>query len=278
MLAAAWLSLVGCHAPSAVADTVRLDAGTSSGDAAPASLVESYPSQALGAPAMSEDDCRKAEAQSKNDDDQTQMGMNEVAWGNAGVAECEMRRAYVTLTRALARNANAVAKLESAQRYWIGFEAAGDGERFPHKDDPDSYYGSVFPMCLGFEHAYRRTDRSKTLAGATSCHETESDRGPAGEAARIADAALNDAYRKVRAKYASDPAFLTAFTRAEQAWLSLRDAQVALAGAISGAPGGDCATRELERVTKARTEQLRLWLAPYEEGNVCAGSYLPPRP
>jgi uncharacterized protein YecT (DUF1311 family) len=278
VLAAVSLCLAGCRSPSALADTARLDAradtSSAAADAAPVSLLESYPSQAVGARPVSEADCREAEAQAKDVDAQTQLDMNTGASGRAGMAECKMRRTYVALARRLAGNHEAVAKLESAQRRWISFRRAGDTARFPH-DEP-GYYGSIFPWCLSLEHEGQSLSRSDSLAAAAACHEAAADLEAAKEAARGADAELNDAYRKVRARFAKDPAFIAALTRAEQSWIAFRDAQAAFAGAAAGTPNGACATRASAGTAKARTDELRAWLGPWEEGNVCAGSYTPP--
>ena len=92
----------------------------------------------------------------------------------------------------------------------------------------------------------------------------------------LADVAMNDAYRKVRAAFAKDAKFIAALTRAQRTWITYRNAQVAFAASASGSPDGTCAMRELGRETKERAEYLRNWLLPYEEGDVCAGSYAPP--
>ncbi len=214
---------------------------------------------------------REAAAQPK-----TQLGLNEQAGAKASLAACDVRRAHDDVQRALARNPEGLAALETAQRTWRAFGAAHELERFPHQDEP-GYYGSVFPMCLLGERAAMSLARARELrASAPSpCKPGAPTPGQAG-AVRAADAALNDSYRKVRSAYASEPAFLAALQRAELSWIAFRDAQVALASASSGGPESACAQREAERTTQARDDQLREWLKPREDGDACAGSFAPP--
>jgi uncharacterized protein YecT (DUF1311 family) len=198
--------------------------------------------------------------------------MNMGAAADAIRALCTMHRVYDELRGSLGSDAGAIAKLDAAQRYWSAYRAAHLLERFPQQDTP-GYYGSVFPFCRNLEEAGMNGVRVEELRNARKCTATGSTTPQATDAARAADALLNTSYRKVLSVYAKDPAFVAAFRRAEIAWLDFRDAQVAFAVALSQAPDSICAQRELERVTRQRTQDIREWLRPHEEGNVCEGSY-----
>jgi uncharacterized protein YecT (DUF1311 family) len=267
------LSTTSCYERRAIADVPPLDSGPPSATAA--SLLLAYPSKAVGCDALTDADCARAEARSTNDNPRTQTEANELAYAKAWVAECKMRRTYVGLMQRLAANQRAVANLEEAQRRWVTLTVHDEKARFPHIDEP-GFYGSVLPICLGIEEERQSLAGNEALKASASCREDPAARAAATEAARTADVALNDAYRKIRSAFGKDAKFISALTRAEQMWIASRDAQLAFAASASGVPEGTCAMRELAGATRERTEFLRGWLQPYKEGDACAGSHAPP--
>ena len=219
-----------------------------------------------------EGECRAARAD-RDGPENSQLDINVKFGAKATVATCEMRQAYDALKQSVTTDPAAVAKLQRAQDRWREYRDAHGLERFPHKDDDDAQvvYGSVFPMCFAIEMEGTTSDRTKELRSARKCAESAATATAAKEAARSADVALNDAYRKVVSAYANDRTFLAAFRRAEMAWLKFRDAHVDFVATWSHDPDSACAERALERVVRARTEEIKRWLAAPVEGDVCGG-------
>lgn len=95
----------------------------------------------------------------------------------------------------------------------------------------------------------------------------------AGAAYRRADAALNDAYRRVTARAASVPRQLVA---AQKAWLAYRDAECGFETALyeGGSVRPFLAAQCLEGMTRQRTSQFEAWLRCKEGDLSCP---LPPR-
>jgi uncharacterized protein YecT (DUF1311 family) len=199
-----------------------------------------------------------------------QMEMSLHAAAKATLASCSMQAAFVTLRRSIAPGA--ASGLDATQTAWRAFFDEREHERFPHAAEP-GYYGSILNTCYGELDEATATARTAELqALAKGCSDPPSAAAPATQAAKTADAALNEAYGKIRKGYAADATFLKALTQAQVAWLKYRDAQVALAAARSEDNAG-CAQRELARVTGARVDQLRVWLKPATDGDACGGSY-----
>jgi len=99
----------------------------------------------------------------------------------------------------------------------------------------------------------------------------------AGEAYKKADLELNQTYQAVMQKFKNDKRTKSKIKAAEIAWLKYRDAEME---AIY--PGTDkqydygsvypmCHSMELTAITEHRTQELKLWLEPDEDG-VCNGS------
>ncbi|WP_312238579.1 lysozyme inhibitor LprI family protein [Stenotrophomonas sp.] len=98
----------------------------------------------------------------------------------------------------------------------------------------------------------------------------------AGITARSADAELNRVYAQVLAANAQDKAFLDKLKASQRAWVAFRDAQIAArypSPADYGSVLPMCQSGEYEQLTRDRVEQLKVWVAGVEEGDVCAGSY-----
>jgi uncharacterized protein YecT (DUF1311 family) len=93
---------------------------------------------------------------------------------------------------------------------------------------------------------------------------------------RKADATLNSVYKQILKTYARQPRFLARLKTAQLRWIQLRDADLR---ALYPEDPGDygsvqpmCECTALAELTEARTKYLRRWLAPFQEGDVCAGS------
>jgi uncharacterized protein YecT (DUF1311 family) len=95
---------------------------------------------------------------------------------------------------------------------------------------------------------------------------------------QAAEKELGDVYAAVLARYAQDREFVAKFKRAQQAWATYRDAELAALypsknkQAAYGSAYETCYCGEQREMTVRRTEALRQWLSGVEEGNVCAGS------
>ena len=209
---------------------------------------------------------------SNADASQTQLSMNENAALSTKKVEDRMRKAYGDLRRGLAQNQDALDKLELAQQAWQAYSTAHEVERFPG-DDQRARYGSVFPMCLLMEREFTTSSRINDLSRGDPCQASQNG-SPSQPSAQSAEVALNEAYRQIRSTYAADTTFLEAMKTAQRAWLKFRDAQVAFAVAANGKADSTCAERETEAVTRARTNELRQWLNPHEEGDACMGSFM----
>jgi uncharacterized protein YecT (DUF1311 family) len=212
---------------------------------------------------------------SNADASQTQLSMNQNAALSTKKVEDRMRKAYGDLRRGLVQNQDALEKLELAQQAWQAYSTAHEVERFPG-DKPRSQYGSVFPTCLLTEREVTTSSRINELSRGNPCKASRNG-SPSQPSAQSADAALNEAYGQVRSTYAADTTFLEAMKTAQRAWLKFRDAQVAFAVAANGKADSTCAERETETVTRARTNELRQWLNPHEEGDACMGSFMQSR-
>lgn len=185
-----------------------------------------------------------------------------------------MTRAYES-HRALTGEGDARERLVVAQKAWEAYRDGHLHERFPHYQTDPMYYGSVGSMCLSNELRALAVDRLRELERGSPC-DGRVPKEQADAAARDADAALNVAYRKVRALYAPDAPFLASFEDAQKTWLRYRDAEVAFLVAENRGADPACAARAVAPVVRARTTQIEQWLKPQEEGDVCAGSFGPP--
>jgi uncharacterized protein YecT (DUF1311 family) len=94
---------------------------------------------------------------------------------------------------------------------------------------------------------------------------------------KSADAELNRVYQKILRDYKADLTFIKKLKNAQRAWLVYRDAELAAlypdtAQGAYGSVNPMCRCNELQRLTEARTEELRRWITRTIEGDVCAGS------
>jgi uncharacterized protein YecT (DUF1311 family) len=194
--------------------------------------------------------------------------------GSAGAIkpEEEVQVTYDALRRSLASRPDQIQRLEIAQQTWANYLDAHILERYPLYVADPTVYGSVLSTCLAAERASSALVRLRDLRRSTPC-EGDYTVGQAEAAAEIADAALNDAYRTVRSVYVQDQTFLAAFKVAQLAWLKFRAAQIEFVQSSSGGLDRACAAKEFEHLVRVRTEEIRRWLNPPEEGEVCRGSF-----
>jgi uncharacterized protein YecT (DUF1311 family) len=231
-----------------------------------------------------EADCADARAQvAAGAPGRNTLEINERAAAVLTVAQCRLSAVLTSARVAYAARPNVLARLDAVEGSWRRFDEAHEDELYP--DPAPGAYGSVQDWCLLSIRSAAADERTATLqrwmTTSASCSESAgSDAGAAEESARAtegaakADRELNDVYRRVVASYAQEsPPFVAMLRKAEVAWLRLRDADVALVAEMAGrTPTSACAQRELERVVRVRTEQLRVWLSGVEQGDVCAGS------
>jgi uncharacterized protein YecT (DUF1311 family) len=96
-----------------------------------------------------------------------------------------------------------------------------------------------------------------------------------------AEAALNAVYQQVLSEYSADPIFIDAFVAAQRAWLAYRSAELLArfphrTSRMHGSVLPMCTSLVGEELTRQRIAHLRQWLTGVPEGDVCAGSLLPP--
>ena len=93
-----------------------------------------------------------------------------------------------------------------------------------------------------------------------------------------ADKNLNATYQQVLKEYAKDKAFISKLKEAQRAWVKYRDAHLSSVWpeqdkqAMYGSSYPMCSCEEALTLTTERVAHLKEWLAPDNEGNVCAGS------
>ena len=88
---------------------------------------------------------------------------------------------------------------------------------------------------------------------------------------------LNDIYKKILSKHASDQRFIKKFKLSQRAWATYRDAQVELVfphgdSAEYGSIYGECRCHTLDDLTRERIKLLDQWLTGIDMGDVCTGS------
>jgi len=99
----------------------------------------------------------------------------------------------------------------------------------------------------------------------------------AGEAYKKADLELNQTYQAVMQKFKNDKHTKNKIRAAEIAWLKYRDAEMQAIYSHAdkqyeyGSVYPMCHSMELTALTEHRTQELKLWLEPDEDG-VCNGS------
>ena len=121
----------------------------------------------------------------------------------------------------------------------------------------------ILLLCLVSSFSYAQSQWDMTM---------ESDRE-----FKKADKELNVVYQKILVKYAKNTEFIKALRESERLWVKFRLAELNMRF-----PGTDqkyygsvlpmCVNGLAERITKKRIAELKQWLKPQEDGDVCTGS------
>ena len=91
-----------------------------------------------------------------------------------------------------------------------------------------------------------------------------------------ADKELNLTYNKILKEYKSDVDFIKNLKASQIVWIKFRDSEMKVKFpdrevGYYGSVQPLCWNSYLERLTKARTNDLKVWLTGIEEGDVCSG-------
>ena len=91
------------------------------------------------------------------------------------------------------------------------------------------------------------------------------------------DTELNSVYTKILKEYKSDTTFIKNLKIAQNIWLKFRDAEMKMKypdrePGYYGSIQPVCWYNYLEKLTKNRTEELKIWLTGIKEGDSCSGS------
>lgn len=92
----------------------------------------------------------------------TQADLNDCAAAEFRKADAELNRVYQQLLAANKDDQLFVEKLKTAQRAWLAFRDAQLEAIYP-ATEPQSKYGSVFPMCYSLAEAELTVERTKHL-------------------------------------------------------------------------------------------------------------------
>lgn len=90
-----------------------------------------------------------------------------------------------------------------------------------------------------------------------------------------ADKKLNQIYKQVQKAYQNDAAFIADLKKAQLAWITLRDREVALrypARPGMGSATPMCRFGYIQQLTEQRIAALQHWLDGVPEGDVCTGT------
>lgn len=96
-----------------------------------------------------------------------------------------------------------------------------------------------------------------------------------------ADAELNSVWKSILAKYKDQPQFLDKLKASQRLWLQFRDAELEALYPVAkgqdariqyGSMYPTCYTGAKAKLTRQRTEQLKVWLDGAQEGDTCSGS------
>ena len=122
---------------------------------------------------------------------------------------------------------------------------------------------TILLLCLCCSFSYAQSQWDMTM---------ESDR-----AFKKADKELNVVYQKILTKYAKNTEFIKALRESERLWVKFRLAEINMRF-----PGADkkgygsvlpmCVNGVAEDITKKRIAELKQWLKPQMDGEVCSGS------
>lgn len=92
----------------------------------------------------------------------TQLELNVCADREYAAADAELNNVYQQILREYADDPLFVERLHDAQRTWLQFRDAQIAALFPHQDNGQTHYGSIFPMCKAgwlTELTHQRTEQ-----------------------------------------------------------------------------------------------------------------------
>lgn len=96
------------------------------------------------------------------------------------------------------------------------------------------------------------------------------------KAYKKADKELGIVYKKILTKYAKNTSFIKALRESERLWIKFRLAEINMRFPGDTGNYGSvypmCVNLVAEEITKNRTKQLKRWLNPVNDGDVCNGS------
>ena len=100
----------------------------------------------------------------------------------------------------------------------------------------------------------------------------------ANQSYKNSDAVLNEVYREILNEYSNDTIFIKALRISQRNWIKFRNSELKMKYPDRGSADwyGSihplCVSNYLAKLTKIRTERLRIWLTGIEEGDVCSGT------
>ncbi len=92
------------------------------------------------------------------------------------------------------------------------------------------------------------------------------------------DAELNNVYQKILTEYRSDTIFIDRLKKAQQIWISYRDAELEMKFPIENKQYGYgsaypmCVSMFMKELTEERIAKLKVWIHGIKEGDICSGS------
>lgn len=94
------------------------------------------------------------------------------------------------------------------------------------------------------------------------------------------DKELNDVLKNILAVYQSDTVFVKNFKASQQIWITFRDAELKMKfpenpDSFYGSIHPVCVSKYLEKLTRERIKNLKVWLDGFIEGDACNGSVKP---
>jgi uncharacterized protein YecT (DUF1311 family) len=92
-----------------------------------------------------------------------------------------------------------------------------------------------------------------------------------------ADKELNTSYNKILKEYKKDTEFIKNIKKSQKIWISFRDAEMRVkypnrGSGTYGSVHQMCWYNYLTKLTKKRTDEIKVWLTGVKEGEVCGGS------
>lgn len=94
---------------------------------------------------------------------------------------------------------------------------------------------------------------------------------------RKADKELNEIYKQILVDYKTDIVFIKNLKASQRIWIKFRDAELKVkypdrAPGTYGSIHPVCVASYLEKLTRERTNTLKVWIQGLEEGDACNGS------